>query len=85
LSVGLVPFVETQTTSGAIGTAIKILGTDLTGAASVNFNGTPATFTVNESGAAITATVPKGATSGTITVTTPSGVLASNKPFTVQK
>jgi uncharacterized repeat protein (TIGR03803 family) len=32
LSVGLGPFVETQPASGAVGTAVKILGTDLTGA-----------------------------------------------------
>ena len=39
LSVGLGPFVETQTTSGKVGKAVKILGTNLTGATSVTFNG----------------------------------------------
>jgi uncharacterized repeat protein (TIGR03803 family) len=85
LSVGLGPFVETQTTAGKVGTAVNILGTDLTGATSVTFNGTPATFTVNSTGAAISATVPAGATTGTVTVTTPSGVLSSNKRFTVRE
>jgi uncharacterized repeat protein (TIGR03803 family) len=85
LAVGLGPFVETQTSSGKAGTAVKILGTDLTGATSVTFNGTAATFTVNSTGSAITATVPPGATSGTVAVTTPSGVLSSNKPFTVRE
>jgi uncharacterized repeat protein (TIGR03803 family) len=34
LSVGLGPFVETQTTSGEVGEVVRILGTDLTGATS---------------------------------------------------
>jgi uncharacterized repeat protein (TIGR03803 family) len=34
LSVGLGPFGETQTTSGAVGAAVNILGTDLSGASS---------------------------------------------------
>jgi uncharacterized repeat protein (TIGR03803 family) len=82
LSVGLGPFVEPQTTSGKVGATVKILGTDLTGATSVTFNGTAATFTVS-SAALITATVPSGATSGQIDVVTPSGTLSSNVPFTV--
>jgi uncharacterized repeat protein (TIGR03803 family) len=85
LATGLAPFVETQTLSGKIGNHVKILGTDLTGATSVTFNGTPATFTVNFTGSAIRATIPTGATTGTVTVTTPSRVLSSNRPFTVQE
>jgi len=83
LSVGLGPFVETQTTSGKVGSAVKILGTGLTGASSVTFNGTAAVFTVSPSGAAISTTVPAGATSGPVQVVTPNGTLSSNVPFRV--
>ena len=57
LSVGLGPFVETQPTSGKVGAAVKILGTNLTGATSVTFNGTAAVFKV-VSASLITTTVP---------------------------
>ena len=82
LSVGLGPFVKTQPISGKIGAAVKILGTELTGATSVTFNGTAAAFTVVSS-SLITTTVPAGATTGKITVATPSGTLSSNVPFRV--
>jgi uncharacterized repeat protein (TIGR03803 family) len=82
LSVGLGPFVETQTTSGKVGAAVKILGTNLTGATSVTFNGTPALFTVVRP-SEITTTVPAGATTGTVQVVTPSGTLSSNVSFRV--
>jgi uncharacterized repeat protein (TIGR03803 family) len=82
LSVGLGPFVETQTTSGKVGAAVKILGTKLTGATSVTFNGTAAVFTVVSS-SEITTTVPAGATTGKVQVTTPSGTLSSNVAFRV--
>jgi uncharacterized protein (TIGR03437 family) len=59
---------------------IKILGTKLTGATSVTFNGTPATFTV-ASNALITTMVPAGVTTGRVRVTTLSGTLTSNVPF----
>jgi uncharacterized repeat protein (TIGR03803 family) len=82
LSVGLQPFVETQPTSGVVGAAVEILGTNLTGATSVTFNGTATTFTV-KSKALITTTVPAGATTGTVQVVTPARTLSSNVPFTV--
>jgi len=81
LSVGLGPFVETLRTYGTVG-AVEILGTDLTGATSVSFNGTAAAFTV-VAPSLITATVPVGASSGTVQVVTPSGTLSSNVPFRV--
>ena len=83
LSVGLGPFVETRPRSGEVGTVVEILGTDLTGATSVSFNGTAATFTVNLSGSAISTTVPALATTGTVEVVTPSRTLSSNVPFRV--
>jgi uncharacterized repeat protein (TIGR03803 family) len=83
LSVGLGPFVETQPTSGKVGAAVKILGTNLTGSTSVTFNGTAATFTVVSS-SEITTTVPAGATTGKVQVVTPSGTLTSNVNFRVR-
>jgi uncharacterized repeat protein (TIGR03803 family) len=82
LSMGLGPFVATEPTYGKVGTPAKILGTDLTGATSVTFNGTAATFTV-KSKSEITSTVPTGATTGTVQVVTPGGTLSSNAPFRV--
>jgi uncharacterized repeat protein (TIGR03803 family) len=82
LSVGLGPFVETNPASGKVGAAVNILGTDLTGATSVTFNGTSAAFTVVSS-SEITTTVPTGATTGTVQVVTPGGTLSSNVPFRV--
>ena len=82
LSVGPGPFVGTQPSDGAVGTAIKILGTDLTGATSVTFNGTSAKFTVVSS-SEITTTVPAGATTGEIKVVTSSGTLSSNVSFQI--
>lgn len=49
-----------QPTSGKVGAAVKILGTDLTGATSVTFNGMEATFTVVSS-SEITTKIPAGA------------------------
>ena len=83
LSVGLAPFIATQTTSGKQGATVKILGTNLIGATKVTFNGVPATFTV-VSKSEIKTTVPAGATTGTVQVKTPTAILNSNVPFRVQ-
>jgi len=83
LTVGLGPFVATQPTFGPGGAAVTILGTDLTGATSITFNGTPAVFTVVRA-SEITTTVPVGATTGTVQVVTPGGTLSSNGPFRVR-
>jgi uncharacterized repeat protein (TIGR03803 family) len=82
LSTGLTPFVQTVTGFGAVGASVMILGNNLTGATSVTFNGTPAAFTVVTS-TEITATIPKGATTGTIEVTTASTILKSNRTFAI--
>jgi uncharacterized repeat protein (TIGR03803 family) len=82
LSVGLSAFVRTLPTSGKVGTAVKILGTKLTGASSVSFNGTAAVFKVLSS-SEITTTVPAGATTGTVQVVRPGGTLSSNVNFRV--
>jgi uncharacterized repeat protein (TIGR03803 family) len=82
LSVGLGPFLETQPASGKAGVGVKLLGTNLTGATSVTFNGTAATFTV-VSPSLITTTVPAGATTGEVKVIKPHGTVQSNVPFRV--
>src|ERR1039458_10179428 len=82
LSIGLGPFVKTQPTSGTVGKFVEILGTNLTGATIVTFNGTPATFKV-VSRYLITTSVPSGATNGKVQVITPSRTLSSNVPFRV--
>jgi len=83
VSVGLGPFVETRPTSSLVGAAVEILGTNLTGATSVTFNGTAAVFTV-VSPSLITTTAPAGATSGKVQVTTPGATLTSNVSFRVR-
>jgi len=82
LSLGLGPFVETLPTSGKVGAAVMILGTNLTGATGVTYNGTAAVFKVVSS-SEITTTVPTGATTGEVKVVTPSGTLSSNVSFRV--
>jgi uncharacterized repeat protein (TIGR03803 family) len=83
LSAGLRPFIETLPTSGKVGDAIQILGTDLTGATSVSFNNIAAAFAV-VSTTLISATVPTGATTGLVKVTTPTRTLKSNVKFRVR-
>ncbi len=82
LDLNLAPFVKTLEPSGRVGSIIQILGTSLTGATGVTFNGVPATFKV-ASPSEIVTKVPSGATTGTVQVTTPSGTLSSNVPFRV--
>jgi uncharacterized repeat protein (TIGR03803 family) len=82
MSVGLGPFVKTLPASGAVGSYVEILGTDLNGTTSVKFNGTPAVFTVMWRHL-ITATVPAGASTGKVEAATPNGTLSSNVPFRV--
>jgi uncharacterized repeat protein (TIGR03803 family) len=81
--VGLAPFVALKTTTGAVGAKVTLLGTNLSGATAVTFNGTPAMFTVNSTATAIFTTVPAGATTGPVQVVTPSGTLNGNAPYRV--
>ncbi len=73
---------KTQTAFGNIGATVKIIGTHLTGATSVTFNGVAAAFTVDSS-SEISATVPAGATTGKVQVVLPGGTLSSNVAFDV--
>lgn len=83
LNTRLAQFVSTLPTSGSMGSTVAILGTNLTGATAVKFNGIASTFTFVSS-TEITATVPSGATTGTVTVTIPKKTLSSNVPFQVK-
>ncbi len=67
---------------GSVGTSVQINGSNFTGATSVRFNGTTASF-VLDSNDLITAVVPEGATSGPVTVVNPGGTAASTAGFTV--
>ncbi|MEW5976923.1 MAG: LamG-like jellyroll fold domain-containing protein, partial [Acidobacteriota bacterium] len=70
-------------TSGGVGTAVTINGSNFTGATLVRFNTTEqAAFTVVSAGQ-ITTTVPTGATTGAIEVVTPGGTATSGSVFTV--
>jgi uncharacterized repeat protein (TIGR03803 family) len=82
LSIGLKPFVETVPTANCPGQPVKILGTDLTDATSITFNGVAATFTV-VSPIEITTTVPASATTGEVKVVTSKGTLTTNAAFRV--
>lgn len=82
LNLGFDTFIRTLPGSGKVGSSVTILGTDLSGATAVTFDGIAATFTV-VSATQIGATVPSGAKSGTVQVTTPGGTLTSNAVFRV--
>jgi uncharacterized repeat protein (TIGR03803 family) len=84
LTDDLPEFVEPQLNAGKPGAAVNILGSALSGASGVTFNGTAATFTVVSS-SLITATVPAGARSGPIEVYTPHGTVTSEASFVVLK
>jgi hypothetical protein len=70
-----------STSSGSPGTKVTITGTNFTGASSVKFAGTSASFSVTNA-STVSTTVPSGAQSGSITVTTAGGT-ATSSAFTV--
>ena len=70
--------------SGPVGTQVVINGTGLTQTSKVTFGGVPATFSVTSAlRTQVMATVPPGAITGKITITTPGGVAASSRVFTL--
>ncbi|MFO7572476.1 MAG: IPT/TIG domain-containing protein [Gaiellaceae bacterium] len=71
-------------TSGPVGTAVTIDGTNLLGTTSVSFAGTVAPFTV-VSDTQVSTMVPSGAKSGPITVVTSSGSATSSQNFRVTR
>ena len=82
LGVGIPPYLETLPTFGTVGSPVTILGSNLTGATSVAFNGTPATFDI-VSASEITTTVPAGATTGKVQVAIPGSTLITYIDFQV--
>lgn len=78
---GLAPYLQLFNDSGKVGKVIGILGRGFTGASSVEFNGTPASFHVI-SNTYMTATVPSGET-GFVSVNMASGNLLSSTIFRV--
>jgi uncharacterized repeat protein (TIGR03803 family) len=84
LDLGLPPFVKSLPFIGNAGSSVTILGSNLTGATAVSFNGTTASFQV-VSPSEITAIVPAGATTGKISVTTPQNVLSTSVDFNVTR
>jgi uncharacterized repeat protein (TIGR03803 family) len=77
------PGITSFTPSGAaVGTSVVIAGGYFTGATSVSFHGTAASFTVNAD-TSITAVIPTGATTGTVSITTPGGTTTSTTVFFV--
>ena len=77
----LSPFVQVVNRGGVVGSTVQILGSGLSTASSVTFNGTPASFHV-VSNTFLTALVPSGET-GFLTVTTSGGTMVSNSIFRV--
>lgn len=70
------------TYSGTVGATIEFLGQGFTSKTTVFFNEARATVSV-QSSTYLTATVPRGATTGFVTVKTSGSTLHSNKIFNV--
>jgi uncharacterized repeat protein (TIGR03803 family) len=83
LDIGANQFVMLQSSLGAAGAEIGIIGQNLNDATAVDFDGTSASFTIN-SATSITAKVPAGSKSGYVTVTVLGKKVKSNVKFTVK-
>jgi uncharacterized repeat protein (TIGR03803 family) len=81
LDDGVAPFASLVVTLGPVGKTVGILGQGFSGASSVKFNGTAASFKV-VSDTYLTTKVPSGET-GIVTLTTSSGTLLSKQIFKV--
>ena len=81
LDDGVAPFASLVVTLGPVGKTVGILGQGFSGASSVKFNGTAASFKV-VSDTYLTTKVPSGET-GIVTLTTPSGTLLAKQIFKV--
>lgn len=81
--LGLPPSVRLLPEANRVGQTVGIFGQGFTGTTAVNFNGTPASFTV-VSDTYLVAPVPSGATTGPVTVTTPTGTFTSNKKLQIR-
>jgi len=81
LDDGVAPFASLVVTLGPVGKTVGILGQGFSGASSVKFNGTSASFKV-VSDTYLTTKVPSGET-GIVSLTTPSGTLLSKQIFKV--
>lgn len=78
----LAPVITSFTPSaGLVGSTVIITGNYFVDVTDVDFNGTPATYTL-DSVTQITATVPVGTTTGPITITTNLGSVTSNTDYT---
>jgi uncharacterized repeat protein (TIGR03803 family) len=80
---GLKPFVALESTFGAPGTRVGIIGSGFTSIRAITFNGVAAQFRVI-SGTYATATVPANATTGYVKVVTANRTLKSNRIFRVK-
>jgi hypothetical protein len=69
--------------NGPVGSVVNIVGTGLSGATAVSFNGVASTSISATTDTTVSAVVPTGATTGLVTVTTPYGWSASPTAFTV--
>ena len=70
-------------TSGAIGAAVTLTGTNFTGATAATIAGTAVTSLVVVNATTITGVVASGTTTGAVTVTTPAGTSTGGPTFTV--
>lgn len=83
-SSGLAPIITSFTpSSGSAGTAVTITGQSFTGATAVAFSGVSSSRYTIDSDTQITATVPRGTTTGPISVTGPGGTATSSTNFKV--